>query len=178
MTDESLYGLLAEFSGPDSLVKATRAVRAAGYARVETYSPFSIEGVPGALGFKPVGVALIFLVAALCGAAGGFLMQYYAAAIAYPLNVGGRPLNSWPSFIPITFEFGVLGGVVCGALGMLLLNRLPRFSHPVFNVERFRAASSNAFFLCIEATDPQFDSEKTVALLRDNGASTVLEVPA
>lgn len=178
MSDERLYGLLAEFSNPDALVKATRAMREVGFARLETYSPFPIEGVPAALGFRPIGIAAIFLVAALTGAVSGFLMQYYAATISYPLNVGGRPLNSWPSFIPITFELGVLGGVVAGALGMILLNHLPRFSHPVFNVERFRAASSNAFFLCIEADDPKFDRVKTVALLREKGASDVIEVPA
>ncbi|HUB66630.1 MAG TPA: DUF3341 domain-containing protein [Candidatus Methylacidiphilales bacterium] len=178
MSEETLYGLLAEFPGPESLVKATRAVRAAGFTRVETYSPFPIADVPAALGFKPRAVAAIFLVAAICGALGGFLMQYYAAAITYPVNVGGRPLNSWPSFVPITFEFGVLGGVLFGVLGMLLLNRLPRFSHPVFNVERFRAASSNAFFLCLESADPKFDSERARALLLENGATALMEVPA
>ena len=178
MSEEPLYGLLAEFPDPQSLVRATRAQREAGYVRVETYSPFPIEEVPRALGFKPVAVPAIFLVAALGGALGGFLMQYYAAAITYPLNVGGRPLNSWPSFVPITFEFGVLGGVVVGVLGMMLLNRLPRFSHPVFNVERFRAASSNAFFLCIEARDERFDLARTTSLLQETGASQVLEVPA
>jgi hypothetical protein len=178
MSEDRLYGLLAEFPSPESLVTATRAIREAGYARLETYSPFPIEEVPAALGFKPFAVPAIFLVASLCGALGGFVMQYYAGVITYPINVGGRPLNSWPSFVPITFEFGVLGGVVTGALGMFLLNRLPRFSHPVFNVERFRAASSTAFFLGIEAADPQFDREATTALLREKGASEVMEVPA
>lgn len=178
MSDAPLYGLLAEFPDPTALVKATRSARAAGYARLETYSPFPIEGVPAALGFKPRAVPVIFLLAALSGALGGFLMQYYAAAITYPLNVGGRPLNSWPSFVPITFELGVLAGVVFGVLGMLLLNRLLRFSHPVFDVERFRAASSDAFFLCVEAGDPRFDRTKTASLLRDWGASGVTEIPA
>lgn len=176
MSDKPLYGLLAEYPDPESLVSAAKRLREAGYLRLETYSPFPVEGVPAALGFKPVAVPVVFLVAALFGAAGGFLMQYYAAVITYPINVGGRPFNSWPSFVPITFELGVLGGVVFGVLGMILLNKLPRYSHPVFNVERFRAASSDAFFLCVEANDPQFDREATAALLLRNGAIQVTEV--
>jgi hypothetical protein len=104
-------------------------------------------------------------------------MQYYASVISYPENVGGRPLHSWPAFIPITFEMGVLGGVLGGIFGMLVLNRLPRYSHPVSNVERFRAASSDAFFLCVEANDPRFHPYLTAELLRQAGAIRVTEVP-
>jgi hypothetical protein len=104
-------------------------------------------------------------------------MQYYAAVITYPQNIGGRPLLSWPSFVPVTFEMGVLGGVLGGVFGMIVLNRLPRYSHPVSNVERFRAASSDAFFVCVESGDPRFDAAETAAFLRRCGATMVSEVP-
>jgi hypothetical protein len=178
MSDSSeIYGLLAEFAGPDELVRAAEEVSKAGYSRVETYTPFAVEGVPEALHFRPFAVAVIFLVAALLSAAAGYFMEYYASVISYPENIGGRPLHSWPSFVPITFEMGVLGGVLGGVFGMLLLNRLPRYSHPVSNVERFRAASSDAFFLCVESSDPRFERELTQKMLRHAGAIEVMEVP-
>ncbi len=175
--DAALYGLLAEFRGPDELVHALREMRDAGYRRVESYSPFAVEGVPEALHFRPFAVAVIFFVCAILSAAGGYFMQYYAAVISYPENIGGRPLHSWPSFIPITFEMGVLGGVLGGVFGMLLLNRLPRYSHPVSNVDRFRAASSDAFFLCVESADPRFEPGTTAEALRRAGAIEITEVP-
>ncbi len=177
MTEPESYGLLAEFAGPDQLVQAARMLHECGYRRVESYSPFAVEGIPEAFHFRPTAVAVIFLASAVLGAAGGYFMQWYASVISYPENVGGRPLHSWPSFIPITFEMGVLGGVLGGILGMILLNRLPRYSHPVSNVERFRAASSDAFFLCVESSDAVFDLAKTTDFLRRCGATQVTEVP-
>ena len=178
MSDNAkIYGLLAEFAGPDELVRGALEVNKAGYSRVETYSPFAVEGIYEALHLRPFAVAVIFLVAALLSAAGGYFMEYYASVISYPENIGGRPLHSWPSFVPIAFEMGVLGGVLGGVFGMLLLNRLPRYSHPVSNVERFRAASSDAFFLCVESSDPRFQRELTNAVLRRAGAIQVTEVP-
>jgi phage shock protein PspC (stress-responsive transcriptional regulator) len=177
MSESRIYGLLAEFSDPDALVRGAEEMNRAGYTRMESYSPFGVEGISRAFRFRPTAVAVIFLVCAVLGAAGGYVMQYDASVISYPLNVGGRPLHSWPSFIPITFEMGVLGGVLGGIFGMLVLNRLPRYSHPVSNVERFRAASSDAFFLCIEAADPRFHPHLTADLLRHAGAIEVSEVP-
>ena len=177
MSSPALYGLLAEFPGPEELVRGARELHRAGYRRVESYTPYEVEGLAEALRFRPLAVPAIFLVCGLLGAAGGYLMQYYAAVITYPLNVGGRPLHSWPSFIPVTFEMGVLAGVLGGVLGMIVLNRLPRYSHPVSNVERFLAASSDAFFLCIESNDPLFDLKPTAAFLRACGAAVVTEVP-
>ena len=174
---DGIYGVLAEFPGPDELVHGAEELRQAGYRRVESYSPFAVEGIDHALHFRPLAVPAIFLICGLLGAAGGYLMQYYAAVIAYPVNVGGRPLHSWPSFIPVTFEMAVLGDVLGGVLGMVVLNRLPRYSHPVSNVERFRAASSDAFFLCVESGDALFDPEKTTEFLRRCGATAVTEVP-
>ena len=175
--DAKIYGLLAEFAGPDELVRGARELRKQGYRSVESYTPFAVDGISEALHFRPTAVAVIFLVSALFSAAAGYLMQWYASVISYPENIGGRPLHSWPSFIPITFEMGVLGGVLGGVSGMLFLNKLPRYSHPVSNVERFCAASSDAFFLCVEASDPRFDLEKTSAALRGCGAIQVMEVP-
>ena len=177
MKTAETYGLLAEFAGPEQLVHAAEELHAGGYRRVESYSPFAVEGIAQAFHFRPLAVAFIFLVASVLGASGGYFMQYYASVISYPENVGGRPLHSWPSFVPITFELGVLGGVLGGILGMLVLNRLPRYSHPISNVDRFRAASSDAFFLCVEATDPHFQTEMTAGLLRRAGAIKVTEVP-
>jgi phage shock protein PspC (stress-responsive transcriptional regulator) len=177
MSKPEPYGLLAEFAGPDDLVRGAREMGRAGYTEVESYSPFGVEGIAQALHFRPTAVAVIFLISGVLGAAGGYFMQYYASVISYPENVGGRPLHSWPAFIPITFEMGVLGGVLGGIFGMLVLNRLPRYSHPVSNVERFRAASSAAFFLCVEANDPRFHPYLTAELLRQAGAIRVTEVP-
>ncbi|HEY0257935.1 MAG TPA: DUF3341 domain-containing protein [Candidatus Methylacidiphilales bacterium] len=177
MNDVKLYGLLAEFSDPDALVAAARALHQEGYRRVESYTPFAVEGIPEALDFRPWAVAVIFLIAAVTSAAAAYFMQYYASVISYPENIGGRPLHSWPSFIPVTFEMGVLGGVLVGVLGMIALNRLPRYSHPVSNVTRFTAASSDAFFLCVESADPRFDLAVTGDDLRRYGAIQVTEVP-
>ncbi len=177
MSDDKIYGLLAEFSGPDELVHGAQELEKQGYRRVESYTPFAVEGISEALHFRPTAVAVIFLVAAVLSAAAGYFMQWYASVISYPENIGGRPLHSWPSFIPITFEMGVLGGVLGGVVGMIFLNKLPRYSHPVSNVERFRAASSDAFFLCVEASDPRFQREMTKGVLRRCGAIQVTEVP-
>jgi hypothetical protein len=177
MSDSAIYGVLAEFAGPDELVHAAEELSRQGYRRVESYTPFAVEGIPRAFRFNPISVAIVFLCSALLGASGGYFMQYYASVVAYPENIGGRPLDSWPSFIPITFEMGVLAGVLGGVMGMLVLNRLPRYSHPVSNVPRFRAASSDAFFLCVESSDPCFQGEVTAGLLRRVGAIDVTEVP-
>jgi hypothetical protein len=177
MSEPSLYGILAEFASPEELVQAARELDAKGYKDVESYTPFAVDGVSEALHFRATSVAAIFLVAALLSASAGYLMQYYASVISYPENIGGRPLHSWPSFIPITFEMAVLGGVLGGVLAMLLLNGLPRYSHPLWNVDRFRAASSDAFFLCVKASDPSFQRTVTGNLLQDIGAFKVTEVP-
>ena len=175
--DSPPYGLLAEFETPAALVRAMAKLRDDGYCRIEGYTPFPVPGSAEALRFRPWGVPAIFLSAAIFGGAAGYFMQWYAAVVSYPLNIGGRPLHSGPSFIPITFESSILAGVLIGALSMLLLNRLPRYHHPVANVERFRAATSDGFFLCVEADDPKFDADRTTALLRDLSALDVTEIP-
>jgi len=156
-----LYGVMAEFDDPNALVQATRAAHDAGYRFMDAYSPFPIEELHEALGSHPSGLALIVLIGGLFGCLGGFAVQYWISASAYPINVGGRPFNSWPAFIPVTFECTILVAALSAVFGMLALNGLPMPYHSVFNVPRFALASRNRFFLCIEARDPLFDVEAT-----------------
>jgi len=157
----SLYGLMAEFEDPTSLVAAARQAHTEGYRCMDAYSPFPIEELHDALGKHHTKLPLIVLIGGLCGCLGGYALQYWASAWAYPINVGGKPLHSWPAFIPITFECTILVAALSAVLGMLALNGLPQPYHPVFNVARFALASRNRFFLCIEAVDPKFDVEGT-----------------
>ena len=171
-----LWGLVAEFEGPTALLEAAERAREAGYARLDAYVPFPVEGLSEALGFRRTALPLLVLVGALVGAAGGYFMQWYAMAVWYPLNVGGRPLNSWPMFIPITFELTILFASFAAVLGMIGLNGLPMPYHPVFNAPRFALASRDRFFLCIEARDPKFDRESCRRFLETLGAHDIAEV--
>jgi Ni/Fe-hydrogenase subunit HybB-like protein len=175
---DALYGVMGEFAGAESIVSAARGVRAAGYRRLDAYTPFPVDELPAALRLPRNRVPLLVLIGGLCGAGSAYFMQYYAAVASYPWNVGGRPLHSWPSFVPLTFELGVLGAALFGLFGMLILNRLPRPYHPVFNVPEFRRASRDRFFLCVEKRDPAFSRTGTPALLQTLGALRVREVPA
>jgi hypothetical protein len=173
----AIYGLLAEFENPTDLLVAAQSVRQDGYKKIDAYSPFPIEGLAAALGFHYSRLPLVVLIGGLVGCAGGFLMQYYANVVAYPMNVGGRPDNSWPAFIPITFELTVLVGALAAVLGMLGLNGLPMPYHPLFNVPGFDRATRDRFFLCIEATDPKFDRDATRQFLSTLHAREITEVP-
>ena len=157
----SVYGLMAEFDDPTSLVAATQRAHDAGYRRMDAYSPFPIEELHEALGARHTRLPLLVLLGGLCGCIGGYTLQYWSSVVAYPLNIGGKPLHSWPAFIPVTFETTILVAALTCVLGMLALNGLPQPYHPVFNVPRFALASRNRFFLCIESTDPKFDVEAT-----------------
>jgi hypothetical protein len=157
----SLHGLMAEFDDPNALVAAAHRAHHEGYRRMDAYSPFPIEELHEALGMHHTRLPLIVLIGGVLGCLGGYGLQYWVSAVAYPLNVGGRPLNSWPAFVPVTFECTILAAALAAVFGMLALNGLPMPHHPVFNVPRFALASRNRFFLCIEACDPKFELEET-----------------
>jgi hypothetical protein len=152
---------LAEFDSPTALVAATGRAHREGYRRMDAYSPFPIEELHEALGAPPSRLPLIVLIGGLAGCIGGYGLQYWVSVIAYPVNIGGKPLHSWPAFVPVTFECTILAAALAAVLGMLALNGLPMPYHPVFNVPRFALASRNQFFLVIEATDTKFDLEAT-----------------
>jgi len=170
-----IYGLMAEFDSPTALVAAARRAREAGYRKMDAYSPFPIEELSEVLHQRDR-LPLVVLIGGIVGGASGFLFQYWASAIDYPINVGGRPLLSWPSFIPVTFEMTILVAAFAAVLGMLGLNGLPMPYHPVFNVPRFEYASRNRFFLCIESADPLFNKEGTGKFLESLEPREVCEV--
>ncbi|HET9651107.1 MAG TPA: DUF3341 domain-containing protein, partial [Usitatibacter sp.] len=144
----AIYGLMAEFASAEALLAAARRAREAGFEHAEAYSPFAVDGLADALGFSGSRVPLATLAGGILGGAGGFFLQWYSAVIDYPINSGGRPLNSWPEFIPVTFELTVLGAALAAVAAMLVANGLPRLRHPVFNVREFELATRNRFFLC------------------------------
>ncbi len=150
------YGIMAEFTTAHQLLDAVRRARERGYTALDAYAPFPVEGLAEAVGFRRNYVPLIVLLGGIVGGVAGYFLQWYTAVISYPVNVGGRPLDSWPMFIPVTFETTVLGAALAGAIGMLLLNGLPRLNHPVFNARDFDLASRNRFFLCVLAEDRAF----------------------
>ena len=170
------YGVMGEFTAPGEIVSAAAQARAAGYRYVSAYSPFPVEGLSEALGFPRTSVPLLTLLGGLAGGIGGFSFQYWASAISYPMNIGGRPLNSWPAFIPVTFELTILGASLFAVFGMLALNKLPQPHHPVFNVKRFAHASSDRFFILIESRDPKFNLADTARFLQSLKAEHVTEV--
>jgi hypothetical protein len=176
MKEHPLYGLMAEFESADALLEAARKAREAGYRRLDAYTPFPVEGLADAIGFHTTRVPLIVLIGGLIGCFGGFFLQYYPNVIGYPLNIGGKPYDSWPSFIPITFELTILCAALSAVFGMLALNGFPKPYHPVFNAPRFGLASQNRFFLTLEARDPKFDAEKTRQFLTELKAFEVSEV--
>lgn len=171
-----LYGLMAEFDSADNLLDKARQTYQAGYRRISAYSPFAVEGLADAIGLRPTRLPYLVLLGGIAGALGGFALQYYAAVIDYPLNIGGRPFNSWPSFIIVTFEMTILAAAGVAAVGMLLRNGLPQPYHAVFNAPRFHLASQDRFFLCVEARDPQFDVAQTRQFLESLGPAEVVAV--
>lgn len=172
---ESLYGLLAEFNQADVVLEAAHKAYAAGYRQMNAYTPIPLEGLSAALGQKPTRLPWLVLLGGILGGTSAYLMMYYACVISYPLNVGGRPLHSWPAFIPITFEMTVLGAAFAAFFGMLALNGLPHPNHPLFDVPAFSLATRDRFFLCIEARDPRFEIDQTRHFL-EQMATRVYEV--
>ena len=171
-----IYGYMAEFSDVTSLVAAAQRATAEGYKKVDAFTPFPIHELFDALEAHDKRLPFIVLLAGITGAFAGFGLCYWVSVIAYPLNIGGRPYNSWPSFIPVTFEVTILVAAFSCVIAMLALNGLPMPYHPVFNVKRFERASQDAFFLVIEASDPKFDLEATRTFLAGLGAKSVVVV--
>ena len=172
-----IYGILAEFDSSTDLVYATKAAYAAGYRMMDAYSPFPIEEASEALGFHKSRVPLIVLLGGLLGGLSGFGLQYWINVISYPLNIGGKPYDSWPAFIVPTFEMTILFAGLAGVFGMFALNGLPMPYHPLFNVDRFSAVTRDKFFLCVEAADPKFDLVDTQRFMESLKPLSISEVP-
>lgn len=173
-----VHGAMVEFDTPEELITACERAYAAGFRCMDAYAPLPVEGLAEAIGFKRNKVAFFVLIGGICGVIGGFGLLEWITMVAYPHNVGGRPLNSWPSYIPITFECMILLAALTSMVSMFAMNGLPKPYHPVFNVPRFERASVDKFFLCIESSDPKFQVEDTVEFLREMGGREVSLVPA
>ncbi|EIM28068.1 DUF3341 domain-containing protein [Microvirga lotononidis] len=172
------YGLMAEFRTPDDLMHAVRAARRAGFTRIDAFSPFPLPDLANELGIRTSIIPWIAFVAALIGAGLQYGSQYWMNAVDYPLNVGGRPLNSWPTFIPSTLIVAILWAGAATLLGLLAILRLPRLHHPVFSVHGFERVTNDRFFLCVLGEDPLFDGEATRDFLQGLSPQAVREVPA
>ena len=178
MKRDPIYGMMAEFDTPVALVEAAKRTYQAGYKRIDTYTPFPIEGLAEEIGFHRDEVPLVVLIGGMVGGLTGYLMQYWMAAVAYPLNIGGKPYHSWPAFIVITFEMTILFAGISAVFGMLALNGLPMPYHPVFNVPRFTRASRDRFFLVVFSSDVKYDPAATRQFLESLDPRSVSEVPS
>ncbi len=172
------YGYAAAFDDPEKLLQAARLVRGEGYRHVRAYTPFPVEGLAEATGFQHNRLPLLVLAGGITGGTGGYLMQVFACTLSYPVNVGGRPHDSWPSFIPITFELTVLLASLTAFCSVFALSGLPKLYHPIFNAPRFERETQDRFYLCIEATDPIFKQPETLQFLNSLGPREVVEVEA
>ena len=173
-TSNALHGVMAEFDNGQSLVDAARKTMAQGFSRVEAYTPIPIEELNDIIHKKRTVLPKLVLAGGLTGMATGFVLQYWASVIEYPMNIGGRPLASWTTFIVPSYELTILFASLTAAIGMIVLSGLPQPYHPVFNVDRFSMASSDKFFLVIEVADPKFGEAS--AFLHGTGAKGVYEV--
>ena len=174
----AVHGAMAQFRTPELLIEACERAYSSGYRKMDAYAPMPVEGLAEAIGFKKNKVALAVLIGGSCGAIGGLALLEWITQIAYAHNVGGRPLNSWPAYIPITFECMILFSAFTSLFCVMLMNGLPQLYHPVFNVPNFARASVDGFFLCIESSDPKFETGNTLEFLRDIGGNEVTVVPA
>lgn len=171
MADEKTqFGLLAEFENPQILYTACEKVRDAGYKQWDAYTPFPVHGLDKAMGIPASKVPWVALGGALTGMCTAVMLQWYTSAVEYPLVISGKPLFSWPAFVPITFELSILFGAFGAVLGMLAINGLPKPYHPLFSSERFARVTDDKFFIAIEVGDEKFDAASTEAFLKEIGA--------
>jgi hypothetical protein len=175
---DPIYGTMAEFDSAQALIDAAKRTHAAGYTKIDAYSPFPIEGLAEEIGFHHDEVPLVVLIGGIIGGLTGYAMQYWMSAVDYPLNIGGKPPHSWPAFIVITFEMTILFAGVSAVLGMLALNGLPMPYHPVFNVPRFALASKDRFFLIVFSSDKKYNLADTRRFLETLDPRSVSEVPS
>ena len=178
MKDTGTYGLMAEFDEVNAAIVAAQNAYGAGYRKMDAYAPFPVEELSEAVGFHKNGVALVCLVGGLLGCTGAFILQWWINTISYPVNIAGRPLNSWPSFIIVTFEMTILFSGLSAVFGMLALNGLPMPYHPVFNVPQFDRASKDRFFLVIFSSDKNYDAMRTRQFLESLSPISIAEVPS
>ncbi len=178
MKDATTYGLMAEFDNVNDVITAARRVYGAGYRKIDAYSPFPLEELSEAIGFHKNGVALVCLIGGLLGGTAAFVLQWWINNVAYPVNIGGRPWNSWPSFIIVTFEMTILFSGLSAVFGMLALNGLPMPYHPVFNVPQFERVTNDHFFIVIFSSDKNYDPAQTRKFLEGLGPISVAEVPS
>jgi hypothetical protein len=174
--NENIFGLMAEFADEKKILVAAKSAYDHGFRKMDAFTPFPIDGLAENLGRKKSLVPLIVLIGGIVGGLSGYFMEWYANVISYPLNIGGRPFNSWPMFIPITFELTILCAALAGFIGMFALNKLPEPHHPVFNVPEFELASTDKFFLCIQSDDPKFNLETTRIFLESLNPEFISEV--
>jgi len=173
-----LHGLMAQFNTPEALLEAGRRARAAGYREMDAYAPMPVEGLADAIGFDSKAVSYFVFAGGLAGACGGFGLMWWITVIAFPHMVAGRPLNSWPAYIPITFECMVLVACFAAVISMMALNGLPQPYHPVFNVPRFAFATRDRFFLIIFSSDAKYDPVETRHFLENLEPRSISEVPS
>jgi hypothetical protein len=174
---EGTYGLLAEFDTPTQLVRAAEGAYAAGWRRMDCYTPYPVEEASEAIGFHKNEVSLVCLLGGLMGLLAMFSLETWISVWAYPLNIGGRPYYSWPAFVVPAYEWTILYAGLSAAFGMLALNGLPTPYHPLFNAPNFRnGATTDKFFLCLESTDPKFEVGEARAFLEGFTPVSVVEV--
>ena len=170
------YGMVAEFESPEQVLASAKRIRETGYRDLDAFTPFAVEGLAEAIGFERTRLPLVTLLCGILGGGLGYFMMWYTSVVSYPMNIGGRPFHSWPAFIPITFELTVLFAALGTAIGMLILNGLPRPHHPIFNTPHYAERSSSHFYLCVKSSDALYDPRATSELLRRLGAKNVWEV--
>jgi hypothetical protein len=173
---DQVWGLMAEFASADDLLAAAKRVRDAGYEHAEAYSPFHVDGLAEALGFERNRVPFFTFLGGLFGGIGGFYLQWYSAVVDYPVNIAGRPLDSWPMFVPVTFEMAVLGAAFAAVISMFAASGLPKLRHPLFAAPEFDLATRNRFFLCLRSDDARFDAQRSRDLLESLHPMRCVEV--